>query len=115
MLRQIQTTIAQIVLSSFLFFVPSLSDAICLKDCTTKMPAASSVSFDNRSLLGPAYNNTTVRDRSPTIGDMKNGVAGDMNIRIGHERVDIRTDSNSNNNTIDASINSTIIMGDMNK
>ncbi len=115
MLRQIQMKVAQIILSSLLFFSPTLSDAICLKDCTAQMPKASSVSFDNRSLLGPAYNNTTIRERSPTIGDMKNGVAGDMNVRIGHERVDIRTDSNSNNNTIDASINSTIILGDMSK
>lgn len=107
--------IAQIALSSLLFFAPSLSDAICLKDCTTQMPRPSSISFDNRLLMGPAYNSTTIRDRSPNIGDMKNGVAGDMNVRIGHDRVDIKTDSNSNNNTIDASINSTIILGDMNK
>lgn len=106
--------IAQIVLSAFFFLAPSLSDALCLKECTIQMPRPQ-ISFDNRSLMGPTYNNTTFRERSPNIGNIKNGVAGDMNIRVGHERVDIKTDSNSNNNTIDASINSTIILGDMNK
>jgi len=46
---------------------------------------------------------------------VKNSVMGDMNIKVGHEKLDINIGSNATENTVDASISSTIILGDMKK
>lgn len=98
----------------FLFFFPTISEAMCLKDCVSSAPKLSMPPLLNWPSNISAQNLEN-RDRSPDMGDVKNSVVGDMNIHVGHKRVDIKTDSSSSNNLIDASINSTIILGDMNK
>lgn len=103
----------KIILALLILGFPSVSHALCLQNC--QQEAAKIV--DSQSYGSPydAVSNSPYRQRDISAGDVKNSVFGDMNIRVGHERVDVKTDSNSNNNTIDASINSTIILGDMNK
>lgn len=101
-----------LTLFSFIFTSGHL-EAICLKDCETTTPRRAI------SLYGTSGQNSSSEmeyaDQNSNMGDVKNTVFGDMNISIGHESVEISTESNSNQNTIDASINSTIILGDMNK
>jgi len=111
MLKKINTSAA--VLTAIMFLVPSLSYAICLQNCQKE--AARIQGFSNGSRLDEMTSGMPRPARNIEAGDVKNSVFGDMNIRVGHERVDIRTESNSNNNTIEAGINSTIILGDMNK
>lgn len=105
---------ASVLLMVFLFFLPTLSEAMCLKDCASSAPKFSIQPIINWPSNISAQNFEN-RDRSPDMGDVKNSVLGDMNIHVGHKKVDIKTDSNSSNNLIDASVNSTIILGDMNK
>jgi hypothetical protein len=91
-----------------MILLPSLSNALCLENCRQETARISNFSgFENENTSSPH------QQRNIRTGDVKNTVFGDMNIRVGHERVDVRTESNSNNNTIDANINSTIILGDM--
>lgn len=101
----------KIILGFFLLFSPSLSYALCLQNCQQETARL----VDSQSFSSPrgSISNSPYARGSISTGDVKNSVFGDMNIRVGHERVDIKTDSNSNNNTIDANINSTIILGDM--
>lgn len=104
----------KILLTSItLIILPALSFALCLTECRqgTSKPI---ISNDNHS-VGYKSDEVNYRERSHNTGDVKNSVMGDMNIRIGHERLDIRMDSNSSNNSVDASISSTIILGDMKK
>ena len=98
------------ILSSTIL-IPASLKAGCLTDCeeTNAVSRPANIYYDQ--LASPYSSN--YRDRSHNIGDVKNSVLGDMTINVGHEKVDIRTDSNSNNNVIDTSINSTIILGDM--
>jgi len=102
------------LLMVFLFLLPTLSEAMCLKDCVSSTPKISAPPLLNWP-SGISARNFENRERSPEMGDVKNSVVGDMNIHVGHKRVDIKTDSSSSNNLIDTSINSTIILGDMNK
>jgi hypothetical protein len=103
---------ASALLAFFFFFTPTLSQAMCLKDCGPAAPKFIAPPLLNWAVSAQNFEN---RVKSPETGDVKNSVVGDMNIHVGHKRVDIKTDSNSSNNLIDASINSTIILGDMNK
>jgi len=104
----------KIVLALLILISPSVSHALCLQNC--RQEAARIVDSQGYGSPYDAVSNSPYRQQRPiNAGDVKNSVFGDMNIRVGHERVDVKTDSDSNNNTIDASINSTIILGDMNK
>ncbi len=97
---------------ALLLFVPSTAGALCLENCQAEAERNYSFS-DAGSAYAPRPNSSG--GRNIRAGDVKNSVFGDMNIRVGHERLDIRTESASNNNTIDATINSTIVLGDMNR
>ena len=95
----------------FISLFPALSPGLCLKDCQkiTAGPAGS----PEPSSIGYMADSVRYRERSHNTGDVKNSVMGDVNIRVGHERVDIRLDSGTSDNLVDASISSTIILGDM--
>lgn len=100
-------------LVSCLIAIPMVANALCLENC--QMEAAAIRSYDGFGAPGARPQERGSGNRNIRSGDAKNSVFGDMNIRIGHERVDVRTESASSNNTIDASINSTIVLGDMNQ
>jgi len=102
------------IMMLYFFFLPSLGNALCLQNCQQEISKIRQFS-DFGSSDGGGSQLSPSAQRNIRAGDVKNSVLGDMNIRVGHGRVDIRTESNSNNNTIDAGINSTIILGDMNK
>lgn len=97
--------------------LPAFSHALCLKDCQPQAPI-SGRSFNYNST--PNSTNYTAddmqyREKSHDTGDLKNSVMGDVNIRVGHDQLDIKMDSKSHDNMVDASVSSTIILGDMKK
>ncbi len=87
-----------------LLLLPATSRAICLKDCTSTAQRTESDRFDSGDY----------REKSHNTGNVRNSVMGDMNVNVGHKRLNLNIGSGSNN-TVDASINSTIILGDMKK
>lgn len=81
---------------------PQPGAALCLKDCD---PAA----------VKPNYQiDTYSREGSHDMGNVKNSIVGDVTIKNGHERLEIK-DIKSKETFIDASINSTVILGDSKK
>ena len=103
----------KMALTILLVLSPSIAQALCLENC--RQEAAAIHSYDDFGDPDARAQNGGSGNRNIRAGDAKNSVFGDMNIRVGHERVDVRTESASSNNTIDASISSTIVLGDMNK
>lgn len=95
-----------LIAATLLVSMPAVSYSFCLKNCRQEK---SSSSFDSSSYGYSA----PYQEENTSMGDVKNTVFGDMNVRVGHERIDIKTETDSNRNVIDASINSTIILGDM--
>ncbi|MFH1874954.1 MAG: hypothetical protein ABH859_07210 [Pseudomonadota bacterium] len=91
---------------------PIYAQAMCVENCEAQ--AARPAIIDYGSFNQAQAGQMNFRENSHNMGDVKNSVLGDMHIQVGHEKIDIRTESNSNNNQIDTSINSTIILGDMN-
>lgn len=87
------------------------SDAhsLCVKDCEMKGVRPRFDTFTANSGMSP------YRERSHNTGDVKNSVMGDVNIKVGHEKLNINIDSKGDDHMVDASINSTIILGDMSK
>ena len=82
--------------------------ALCLKDCS---PSQAEAKPALRS-----FSSAEQRDQSHNFGDVKNSVVGDVNIRVGHEHIEIGNfGESSKNNIVDASIQSTIILGDLKK
>ncbi|MBI4211090.1 MAG: hypothetical protein HY540_00485 [Deltaproteobacteria bacterium] len=91
--------------------VPLTASALCLENCVDRKPEP----LASMALTSPQ--DTTIepqmRERSHNTADVKNSVMGDVNIRVGHEKLEIRSEGTSHSNTVDASIQSTIILGDM--
>lgn len=96
-------------------FLPNLSHALCLNNCQQQQQSPKRFDSPDPNSGESAAGGFRYRERSNNTGDVKNSVMGDMNIRVGHEKVDIRMDSKSNNNTVDASVSSIIILGDTKK
>ncbi|MBI2091882.1 MAG: hypothetical protein HYT75_02655 [Deltaproteobacteria bacterium] len=92
---------------------PLNAGAICLNNCTSN-DARMKESFQ-ANLSGGGFQDVRYREKSHNTGDVKNSVMGDVNIRVGHDKLDINMDSKSKNNFVDASVSSTIILGDMKK
>lgn len=99
---------AGIALFAILLAFPLTSEALCLKDCVS---TSSSPQFNNSTL---SYQPTEQRQESHNFGNNSTSVLGDVRIQVGHERVEISgPQSGSNNNFVDASVQSTIILGDL--
>lgn len=94
-------------------FCGTSSFAVCLQNCTSE--STSRQNAPNFNSIGTGANRVQYRERSHNTRDVKNSVMGDVNIRVGHDKLDIKMDSNSSSNTVDASVTSTIILGDMKK
>jgi hypothetical protein len=92
-----------------LLLSPTCCQAFCFKDCRKTKNADSPAP----NSIGYMADSVRYRERSHNTGDVKNSVMGDVNIRVGHEKLDIRLDSGTEDNSVDASISSTIILGDM--
>ncbi|MBI4374295.1 MAG: hypothetical protein HY542_05400 [Deltaproteobacteria bacterium] len=99
-------------LAIFSFLFPGLSHALCLKECQMAQNSGQRGSINN---MGPSTNTQNnqadQRYRSHNFGDASTNVMGDMNIQVGHEKIEIKGMENSTNSVIDASISSTIILG----
>lgn len=92
---------------------PATAMSLCFTDCqATTARLSFAPQFSQVGKMNDSYNQ---RERSHNTGDVKNSVMGDMEIRVGHEKLDIKMDGGTSNSTVNASVNSTIILGDMNK
>lgn len=88
----------------------SVAHAVCLKNCED-MTSSRTLKAIQPTEGGISFHQEP-RQNSHNYGDMKNSVGGDMNIRVGHEKIEIGGLSNSTGNMIDTSINSVIVLGD---
>lgn len=98
----------------FLTSLFSLSaNALCLRDCETSLVIGKgSPQINYQSSRNSArYEGSFNREKSPNTGDVRNSVLGDVNIRNGHERVEING-IHSNHAMIDTSITSIVNLGD---
>lgn len=85
---------------------PTLGYTLCLKDCKPGVnPSPSKTTFQ--------YNEP--RRNSHNFGDVKNSVLGDVQVRVGHEHIEIGGIGQGNQNYIDASVQATVILGDLKK
>ena len=107
-IKRMMTGLAGILI----FSIPLSASALCLRECVTDQSRGtlgSSGDFANNT----QQNQADQRTGSHNFGDTSTNVMGDMNIQVGHEHVDIKGMENSTNSMIDASINSTIILGNV--
>ena len=88
----------------------SLSQALCLKDCQSSQRGTIRTAGPSTNYQ---QNQADQRVNSHNFGDTSTNVMGDMNIQVGHEKVEIKGMENSTNSVIDTSINSTIILGNV--
>ncbi|PIR18261.1 MAG: hypothetical protein COV46_00820 [Deltaproteobacteria bacterium CG11_big_fil_rev_8_21_14_0_20_49_13] len=84
-------------------FASQYAHALCLEHCSEN--AKTGRALEHRDF--------SYRDKSHNTGDVKNSVMGDVNIHVGHKKMDVKIDQGSGNNTVNASVSSTIILGDM--
>lgn len=97
-----------LIIASFFTALPAW--ALCMRDCSsTTKPLSWPRAYR------PYTSQAEMREQSHNMRDAKNSVLGDVNIHVGHKQLDLRTEGASHGNTIDASVNSTIILGDMKK
>ena len=81
--------------------------SLCLKECN-----GSEAPSQGRIFPQTTYNSSSSqRDRSHNLNGVKNSIVGDVTITNGHNRVNVS--DITGDTTVDASINSTIILGDM--
>jgi hypothetical protein len=105
--NQKQNKLVLKVLSTFLLLLSSSSSqALCLRDCSS----------EGLTLKSPVQRKTQFqpperRQKSHNFGDNNTAIVGDMNIHVGHNRIDIRGMSDSKNSMIDASVTSVINLG----
>jgi hypothetical protein len=94
--------------------LPAMANALCLSECQKHPPSLAGSNLAESTASLNTVKMSSSGDKQ-NIGSVKNSVLGDMNIRIGHQRVDIKTEDKAHHNVVDTSINSTIILGDMEK
>lgn len=85
--------------------------SLCLTGCSEEK-AAGHVSAGGTLAAYPT-GQFRYRDGSHDTRDVKNSVMGDVNIHVGHKRMDVKIDQGSGNNSVNASVSSTIILGDV--
>lgn len=80
--------------------------ALCLKNCRTE--------GSRSSTLTPSisYQRSESRENSHNMRDVRNSIVGNVTIQNGHEKLEIGNVT-AERSVIDASINSTVILGDM--
>ena len=101
----------KIILATLLILsIPSIVIATCLKDCgETKSSSGLNIVNDNSR----SESTDARRNKSHNMGDVKNSIVGDVKINNGHKKLEFKNIGTKAN--IDASINSTIILGDTNE
>ena len=87
---------------------PLTSQAFCTADCQNQ---PTTTNFMDRSTIG--YQSNDRRVGSHNFGEGSTAILGDVNLRVGHEHVEIKGMENSPHSIIDNSINSTVILGNM--
>ncbi|MBI2082501.1 MAG: hypothetical protein HYT76_02935 [Deltaproteobacteria bacterium] len=100
-------------LAIFSFLFPGLSHALCLKECQMGDTTQKGTIQNYGPSTNTQNNQADRRDGSHNYGDASMNIMGDMNIQVGHEKIEIKGMKDSTNSMIDASINSTIILGNM--
>lgn len=92
-----------IIFIMFLLILPVSGWGICFKDCQTLPPT---LEQSPAPLLEQ-------RIRSHNFRDVRNSVLGNVDIRVGHDHLEIGGIGQGNQNYIDASVQSTVILGDL--
>lgn len=104
-----------IMIAGFLLFLASNSEAACFRNCLASGNAT------NAATAGPVMKtmldqpvisesqHSSNREKSHDVANTKNAVIGDMNFKIGHDKMEF---SAGNNSQVNASITSIINLGD---
>lgn len=92
---------------------PLSSQALCLKNCQSGDTAQRGTIQTSAPSTNYQQNQADRRIGSHNFGDTSTNVMGDMNIQVGHEKIEIKGMENSTNSIIDTSISSTIILGNV--
>lgn len=87
-----------------LLILPQLAEATCLQNCDN----SSNTQLNNSSI---GYQSNERRTRSHNFGNNSTAILGDVNINVGHKRIDITGMKDSQNSMIDASITSIVNVG----
>jgi hypothetical protein len=103
-MKGLTKTIPAMVIMTLLV-LPQVLEATCLRGCES-----SPASVENSSV---SQQGGERRTNSHNFGDNSTAILGDVRIQIGHKKIEIKGMENSNNSVIDASINSTIILGNV--
>ena len=90
-------------------FLSGSVNALCLRDCNQ----ASGGMISLAPSVNYQQNQAEDRQKSHNFGNESTNVLGDVNVRVGHEHIEIKGMENSNNSLIDASVHSTVIMGNL--
>lgn len=96
-----------VIIAIIIALAPMAASARCLQNCTQP---GQDILFNS---TGYRTDSVQYREKSHNTRDVENSVMGDLNIHVGHERLEINMDKNSKSNTVDASVSSTIILGDI--
>lgn len=98
------------ILTTLILSLPFTAVATCLKDCSeTKSSSQLNIVNDNSH----KESTDARRYKSHNMGDVKNSIVGDVHINNGHKKLEFKNIGSKTN--IDASVNSTIILGDTNE
>ena len=108
--ERIQKEGIRVLMAFLLSLVGTSAEALCLKECQNsegQIQPKNKISFHDSSRASRSFN----REKSHDISNSKNTIAGDINLQIGHERIEIGN-ANSPNSNINASITSIVNLGD---
>ena len=108
--------IQKITLWFSVLLFPLTGHALCLQDCATQSTSRNtSFNYQASQQQFTRNNDSFNREKSHNMGDTKNSIVGDVNIRVGHEHMDISGLQNSSNAMINASVTSVVNLGDSGK
>ncbi|MBI2501087.1 MAG: hypothetical protein HYW02_06430, partial [Deltaproteobacteria bacterium] len=102
-IKTVFLTILSLLLSPSLF-------AFCLQECERGSAGRKGPSAIG-SVGSIGWQSNDNRLRSHNFGNNSTAILGDMNIRVGHERIEINGMRDSQNSMIDASITSIVNLG----
>ncbi len=97
-----------IIISGLLLLLASNSEATCFQNCMASGNTSNTATI--KPVMKTMLDQPTVnREKSHDMTNSKNAILGDMNIKIGHDRMEF---SNGANGQVNASITSIINLGD---
>lgn len=105
-----QKTIRMAGMAGLILLLASNSEAACFQNCLASVDATKPMT--EKTDLQNSYNqnqNSFNREKSHDMTNSKNAILGDMNFRIGHERMEFSAGDNAQ---VNASITSIVNLGD---